>query len=117
MARAKEKAGGRAVLCPVALDESWKRKIDATGQPGDPSRALWRTLTQKLIVDFSGWKSDDFDRAFQKLLTGLKVNYGPRQAPESRPRIHAVAAEAHPVVGTTTGRPGLLPSFACGAAT
>jgi hypothetical protein len=77
MARAKEKAEKRAVLCPVALDDAWKAKVDAKGGPGDPSRQLWRTLTQKLVVDFSGWKTKAFEEAFQKLVRGLKVNYGP----------------------------------------
>jgi hypothetical protein len=77
MARAKERNEKRAVLCPVALDDAWKAKVDAKGSPGDPSRALWRTLTQKLVVDFSGWKTEAFDEAFQKLVRGLKVNYGP----------------------------------------
>ena len=34
MARAKEKAEGRAVLCPVALDDAWKSKVEAKGGPG-----------------------------------------------------------------------------------
>jgi uncharacterized protein YjbI with pentapeptide repeats len=76
MARNKEKAEGRAVLCPVALDEAWQAKVDAKGNPGDPSRQLWRALTQKLIVDFSGWKTKAFEGSFQKLLRGLKTNYG-----------------------------------------
>jgi uncharacterized protein YjbI with pentapeptide repeats len=78
MARNKEKAEGRAVLCPVALDDAWKAKVDAKGSPGDPSRQLWRTLHQKLVLDFSGWTTKAFDEAFQKLLRGLNTNYGPR---------------------------------------
>lgn len=79
MARNKEKAAGRAVLCPVALDDAWKAKVEAQGGPGDPSRPLWRTLTQKLVVDFS--KVREFDEAFGKLLRGLKINYGPGVPP------------------------------------
>jgi hypothetical protein len=81
MARAKEKAEGRAVLCPVALDDAWKAKVAAKDKPGDPSRPLWRTLTQKLIVDFS--KRGGFDEAFEKLLRGLKTNYGTADTPAS----------------------------------
>ena len=77
MARQKEKAEGRVVLCPVALDDAWKAKVEAKDSPGDPSRQLWRTLTQKLVVDFSGWNTEAFDESFQKLLRGLKTNYGP----------------------------------------
>jgi hypothetical protein len=81
MARAKEKAEKRAVLCPIALDDAWKTKVDAKDRPGDPSRQLWRTLTQKLVVDFSGGTTEAFDGAFEKLLRGLKVNYGPGDPP------------------------------------
>ena len=79
MARAREKADGRAVLCPIALDDAWKDKVAAKDKPGDPNRALWRTLTSKLIVDFS--KRGGFDEAFQTLLRGLQINYGPGTAP------------------------------------
>ena len=85
MARSKEKAEGRAVLCPVALDDAWKAKVEAKDGPGDPSRALWRTLQQKLVVDFSGWETKSFEDAFQKLVRGLKVNYGPRAIGQSTP--------------------------------
>ena len=81
MARSKEKAEGRAVLCPVALDDTWKTKVEAKDGPGDPSRQLWRTLQQKLVVDFSGWRTKAFEEAFQKLLRGLKVNYGHTDPP------------------------------------
>ena len=58
MARRKEKEENRDVLCPVALDESWKAK--AFDLETD-DRALWRTLTHKNILDFSGWKTKAFD--------------------------------------------------------
>ncbi len=77
MARAKEKVEGRAVLCPLALDDAWNAKVSAKDGPGDPSRQLWRTLTQKLILDFSEWKSGSFDDVFQKLVRGLSTNYRP----------------------------------------
>jgi hypothetical protein len=77
IARDKERDENRAVLCPVSLDDTWKAKVEAKGKPGDPSRKLWRTLEQKFVVDFSGWKTKSFDESFQKLVRGLKVNYGP----------------------------------------
>ena len=78
MARSKEKAEGRAVLCPLTLDDAWKAKVGAEDGPGDPSRHLWRTLTQKLILDFSEWRTQAFDDVFQKLVRGLNTNYAPR---------------------------------------
>jgi len=78
MARVKEKAERRAVLCPVAVNDYWKAKVATKDTPGDPRRALWRTL--KLIVDFSRWRTKAFDEVFGKLVRGLKVNYGPPSA-------------------------------------
>lgn len=78
MARQKEKAEGRAVLCPIAFDDAWKAKLDASGGPGDPKRALWLTLEAKLVMDFSAWKTKAFGEEFGKLLRGLRVNYGPK---------------------------------------
>ena len=76
MARNKEKDQRRDVLCPIALDETWKKKVDAEAGPGDPSRHLWRTLQQKFIVDFSGWETGRFEESLKKLVRGLKTNYG-----------------------------------------
>jgi len=70
-ARRKEKLEGRDVLCPVALDDSWKQRVD-----GDP---LWRQLKKKLVVDFSEWDTEAFETAFKTLRDGLKVNYEARQ--------------------------------------
>ncbi len=50
MARKKEKDEGRNVLCPVALDDSWKSKAFDNDSE---ERTLWRTLTRKNILDFS----------------------------------------------------------------
>ena len=83
IAREKEKREGRTVLCPIAVDDDWKRKIDASLSPGDPNRALWLTLREKLVVDFSAWKTKAFGEAFRKLLRGLRVNYGPKDSPDS----------------------------------
>jgi hypothetical protein len=77
MARQKEKAERRTVLCPIALDDAWKAKVAAAASPGDPFRGLWRTLTGKLIMDFSGWETGAFEGSFEKLLQGLKLHYGP----------------------------------------
>lgn len=83
MAREKEKTEGRVVLCPVALDEAWRTKVDARGGPGNPSRPLWRTLQQKLILDFSPWETEAFDQVFAKLVRGLRTYYGPKDPPAS----------------------------------
>jgi TIR domain len=81
MARRKEKDEGRAVLCPVTLDDAWKAMVNAGDGPGHPSRVLWRTLQQKLVMDFSAWKTEAFDEEFGKLVRGLRVNYGPQTPP------------------------------------
>jgi len=79
-ARKKEKDTGRDVLCPVALDDSWKAKLE---QPG--SAVLWRQVKAKNVLDFSKWKTKAFSAQFQKLLKGLKIYYttppeGPRKS-------------------------------------
>ena len=61
------------VLCPVALDDSWKSKLENESA----NRALWRTLTDKMILDFSKWNSKAFATTFEKLVRGLKKNYPP----------------------------------------
>lgn len=71
MARCKEKEQDRDVLCPVALDDSWKSKLKHKSS----DRALWRTLTHKAVLDFSAWKTAAFDGQFNKLVRGLKLNY------------------------------------------
>jgi hypothetical protein len=77
MARRREKAEKRAVLCPICLDDAWNSKVKANETPGDPSRQLWRTLQQKFVVDFHEWNTRSFDDPFNKLLRGMKTNYGP----------------------------------------
>ena len=69
MAREREKAENRDVLCPISIDDAWKSKLEneATG------RKLWRKLTDKAILDFS--PNADFETQFSKLLRGLKTNY------------------------------------------
>ena len=78
MARRKEKEEKRPVLCPIALDDTWKSKVDSDDGPGDPERQLWRTLMRKKVLDFSARRTGGFDVAFEKLLRGLKLNYGPK---------------------------------------
>ncbi|MFH1931026.1 MAG: toll/interleukin-1 receptor domain-containing protein [Pseudomonadota bacterium] len=63
IARKKEKEEKREVICPVALDDSWKAKIK-----GDP---LWRQVAKYFVLDFSG----SFDLQFKKLVNGIKKNY------------------------------------------
>jgi hypothetical protein len=70
IARRKEKAENRDVLCPVALDDSWKTKVE-----GD---VLWRQLAKKNILDFSAWKTKAFGTQFKKLVKGLKIHYESR---------------------------------------
>ncbi len=73
MARCKEKEQSRDVLCPIALDDSWKAKVQDKELD---DRHLWRTLTKKNILDFSEWRSDGFEEPFRKLLDGIKRYYG-----------------------------------------
>jgi hypothetical protein len=73
MARKKEKEEKRDVLCPIALDDSWKSKLE----PDDPYRGLWRTVTGKNVLDFSKWNSGEFESPYEKLIRGLKKYYPP----------------------------------------
>lgn len=68
-ARKKERAEKRDVLCPLAIDSSWRSRMDDV---------LWRQLVKKHILDFSDWQEDEsFDFQFGTLIKGIKVNYGP----------------------------------------
>jgi hypothetical protein len=89
MARQKERQETRDVLCPIALDDSWRTKMELE----ESNRVLWRTLASKFIVDFSNWKTErEFDESFRKLLRGLKLNYDSRQR----------ATPAHQSIATQT---------------
>ena len=68
MARKKEKDEGRDVLCPVALDDAWKEKMN---------HVLWRQVKEKNVLDFSKWKTEEFESVYEKLSRGLKINYEP----------------------------------------
>ena len=68
-AREIEQDGRRKhVLCPVALDDSWK---DCEWLP--PIR---QAVERYNVLDFSGWENSDvLDRQFAKLLDGLALFY------------------------------------------
>jgi len=67
-ARALEKEMGRDVLCPVALDDSWK---DSRW----PKRVMEQIMEYN-ILDFSEWKNDSkFEGMFRKLIDGLELFY------------------------------------------
>jgi TIR domain len=90
MARKKEKAEDRDVLCPISLDDSWKSKMEQE----EPNRALWLTLKQKNILDFSKWKTKAFEPVYQKLVRGLKTYYQPASQSSSADRAVKTDGEA-----------------------
>ncbi len=60
----------RDVLCPVALDDSWKA-CDWEGR-------LRQQIEKYHILDFSQWQdATTFDTQFDKLLNGLRIFYEP----------------------------------------
>ena len=68
LSRKLEKEIERDVLCPIALDESWKTCKW-------PERVM-EQVTDYNILDFSKWEDDDeFDKAFDKLIQGLDLFY------------------------------------------
>ena len=67
-ARELEKELKRDVLCPVALDDSWRD----CGWPG----VLRQQIMDYNIMDFSQWKDEaEFRRKFGKLVEGLDLFY------------------------------------------
>jgi hypothetical protein len=67
-ARALEKDMGRDVLCPVALDDSWKSSRW-------PKRVMEQIMEYN-ILDFSEWEDDGkFDGMFRRLIDGLGLFY------------------------------------------
>jgi len=67
-ARGLEKEMERDVLCPVALDDSWK------SSPW-PKRVMEQVMEYN-ILDFSAWRDDGkFDGMFRKLIDGLQLFY------------------------------------------
>jgi TIR domain len=68
IARDLEKNLGREVLCPVALDDSWK------SSPW-PKRIMEHVMEYN-ILPFSPWKDDEvFEQTFVKLIDGLQLFY------------------------------------------
>ncbi len=78
----KEKEENRNVICPIALDDSWKTKL----QPDESSRVLWLTLEKKNVLDFSKWRTKAFEPVYKNLVKGLRIYYPP---PDRSPRIAA----------------------------
>ncbi len=68
-ARELEKETKEHVLCPIALDDSWKTC-------GSWSRVLRAQVEKYNILDFSKWEDEDaMGAAFQKLIDGLGIYY------------------------------------------
>ncbi|MEX2162608.1 MAG: toll/interleukin-1 receptor domain-containing protein, partial [Anaerolineales bacterium] len=68
-ARRLEKEIGRDVLCPVAIDDEWKKQ-------NSWSRVLFDQVRKYNILDFSKWKDDfEFSMRFRLLLEGLELFY------------------------------------------
>jgi uncharacterized protein YjbI with pentapeptide repeats len=71
-ARELEKTTGRDVLCPIALDNTWK----SAHWPGP----LRRQIEDYHVLNFSRWRDGDFFKEqFGKLLDGLKL-YGAQRS-------------------------------------
>ncbi len=67
-ARGLEKDMGRDVLCPIALDDSWK------SSPW-PKRVMEQIMEYN-ILDFSAWEDEvKFEGMFRKLIDGLELFY------------------------------------------
>jgi hypothetical protein len=67
-AREVEKEMGRDVLCPIALDDSWR------SSPW-PKRVMEQVMEYN-ILDFSEWMDDEsFGKIFRKLIDGLQLFY------------------------------------------
>lgn len=68
-ARTREKKEDRPILCPIALDDTWKEKVK--------NSVSWRAVTEKNVIAFPNSKSKSraFDEAFQKLCKGLNEFY------------------------------------------
>ncbi len=67
-AREMEKRLNRHVLCPIALDDTWKRSAW--------SQVLRNQIEKYNILDFSSWRdAPTFEMQFAKLLTGIRRYY------------------------------------------
>ncbi|MBI5950504.1 MAG: toll/interleukin-1 receptor domain-containing protein [Chloroflexi bacterium] len=70
LARELEKELGRDVLCPIALDDSWK-------SAQWPAR-LMEQIMEYNILDYSKWNDDKaFGQVFNKMIAGLDMFYRP----------------------------------------
>lgn len=70
LARELEKELGRDVLCPIALDNSWR-------SAKWPAR-LMEQIMEYNILDFSKWEDDAaFEKVFNKMINGLDMFYKP----------------------------------------
>ena len=70
LARDLEKEIGRDVLCPIALDDSWK-------SAKWPAR-LMEQIKEYNILDYSKWNDDKaFEQVFNKMISGLDMFYKP----------------------------------------
>lgn len=68
LAREIEKELGRDVLCPIALDDSWKTA-------NWPQR-LMEQIKEYNILDFSKWEDNkNFENVFNKMISGLDMFY------------------------------------------
>lgn len=67
-ARALEKDRDRDVLCPIALDDSWK-------ESSWPKKVMEQIMEYN-ILDFSEWRDESkFDAMFRRLIEGLELFY------------------------------------------
>lgn len=67
-ARQTEMKTKRAILCPITLDNSWRKS-------SWPERIM-ESLKEYNILDFSIWKDDSkFESTFNKLINGLELFY------------------------------------------
>lgn len=70
LARQIEKEIGKEVLCPIALDDSWKTAKWPT--------RLMEQIMEYNILDFSKWEDDKFFKpVFNKMINGLDMFYKP----------------------------------------
>jgi hypothetical protein len=68
-ARKLEKELGRDVLCPIALDDSWK--------DCDWSQTLRTQIEKYNILPFAGWQDPSaMTKMFGRLVDGLSIFYG-----------------------------------------
>ena len=79
-ARRRELSAQRDVLCPVALDDSWKARLIDTSWKAKLEDVLWRHNKTKNVMDFSQWRSKEFDSLFPLLLENLNIRRAPAGA-------------------------------------